>query len=92
VVKLSRSSKTGTRQVTFALPADSLGAAVSVVGSFNDWTPGVHLLKRRSNGTASVAVTVPAGELVRFRYLGEGGRWFDDESVQVDAQGGLVQA
>ena len=92
MVKLSRSSKTGTRQVTFTLPADSLGAGVSVVGSFNDWTPGVHLPKRRSNGTASVAVTVPAGELVRFRYLGEGGRWFDDESVQVDAQGGLVQA
>jgi hypothetical protein len=26
-------------------------------------------------------VSVPAGSTLRFRYLGEGGRWFDDESV-----------
>lgn len=90
MVKLSRPSKAGTRQVTFALPTAELEGAVSVVGSFNDWTPGVHLLRRRSNGTASVAITVPTGVPVRFRYLGENGRWFDDESVQVDAEGGIV--
>jgi hypothetical protein len=26
-------------------------------------------------------VTVPAGSTLRFRYLAEGGRWFDDETI-----------
>jgi hypothetical protein len=26
-------------------------------------------------------VTVPAGSTLHFRYLAEGGRWFDDESL-----------
>ena len=32
----------------------------------------------RANGTRSVAVSVPPGALLEFRYLGEGGRWFDE--------------
>ena len=58
-------------------PVDPEGP-VSVVGSFNDWRPGVHRLVRRSNGTRSVSVAVPRGQDVRFRYLGNGGVWFDD--------------
>ncbi len=69
--------------VTFVLDDDSAGP-VSVVGDFNDWTPGQHVLRKRSNGTRSVSVTLPAGGSVRFRYLAEGGRWFDDP--QADAQ------
>jgi hypothetical protein len=30
-------------------------------------------------------VTVPAGSTLHFRYLAEGGRWFDDESLSVPA-------
>jgi hypothetical protein len=26
-------------------------------------------------------VTVPVGSTLRFRYLAEGGRWFDDETI-----------
>jgi 1,4-alpha-glucan branching enzyme len=63
--------------VTFVLDEDT-AAAVSVVGDFNDWTPGLHQLRRRSNGTRSATVTLPTGSTVRFRYLGEGGRWFDE--------------
>ena len=50
----------------------------AVVGNFNGWTPGAHVLRRRSNGTRSVSVTVPTGSSVHFRYLGENGLWFDD--------------
>jgi len=79
-----RRKKTATGvTVTFALDDPDTGP-VSVVGDFNDWTPGVHVLRRRSNGTRSVSVTLPAGRPVRFRYLGDGGRWFDDP--QADAQ------
>ena len=31
--------------------------------------------------TRSAAVTVPVGSTLHFRYLAEGGRWFDDESL-----------
>ena len=31
--------------------------------------------------TRSASVTVPAGSTLRFRYLAEGGHWFDDEAA-----------
>jgi 1,4-alpha-glucan branching enzyme len=57
---------------------------VSVVGNFNDWDPFAHPLRRRANRTRSAAVTVPAGSTLHFRYLAEGGRWFDDETLGQD--------
>lgn len=75
---IRREAKTGEVRFTFVLPKDEPVGRVSVVGDFNDWTPGVHTLVRRSNGTRSVRVSVPRGASYSFRYLGEGGRWFDD--------------
>jgi len=78
LIKTTRSGRNGTVRVTFALPA----------GDFNDWNPFTHPLQRRSNGTRSAAVTVPAGSMLRFRYLAEGGVWFDDETAPAqDDQG-----
>jgi len=80
-------------QLTFVLPKEAPGGRVSVVGDFNDWTPGVHTLVKRSNGTRSVRVPVKPGESYRFRYLAEGGVWFDDPAVEVtEAQDGVVHA
>jgi 1,4-alpha-glucan branching enzyme len=81
VIKTSRPDRDGTVRVTFALPIDEPGGAVSVVGNFNDWNPHTHPLRRRANQTRSAAVTVRAGTTLHFRYLAEGGVWFDDESV-----------
>ena len=93
VLKKSRSAASATCTLTFFLPTTALDGAVSVVGSFNDWTPGLHPLRRRSNGTASTSVTVPVGETVRFRYLGEQGRWFDDaDADEITADGSVVHA
>lgn len=79
-------------RLTFALPDEPDRGYVSVVGDFNDWTPGRHTLVRRSNGTRSIAVTVPAGTTHRFRYLAEGGRWFDDpDSDGHDGEGGVLR-
>ncbi|WP_341358518.1 isoamylase early set domain-containing protein [Georgenia sp. M64] len=90
MIKQSTAPAAG-RKLTFALPADHPAGVVSVVGTFNDWTPGAHVLKRRSNGTMSVAVTVPAGTDVHFRYLGENGTWFDDpDADRIAADGGYV--
>jgi 1,4-alpha-glucan branching enzyme len=65
-------------KVTFALPLVEIPQAVSVVGDFNDWDPLAHPLKKRSNGTRSVTVDLPAGGTYRFKYLAEDGRWFCD--------------
>ena len=49
------------------------------------------MLRRRSNGTMSVTVTVPGGTPVVFRYLGENGAWFDDADADaLTHEGGLV--
>jgi len=69
LIKTTKPGRGGTIRVTFTLPADEPRGAVSVVGDFNDWNPFVHPLRRRANGTRSVAVTVPAGSMLRFRYL-----------------------
>jgi 1,4-alpha-glucan branching enzyme len=80
VIKTRRAGKPGLVQVTFVLPADSPAGAVSVVGDFNDWNPFAHPLRRRTNGTRSAVARVPAGSTLSFRYLAEGGHWFDDEA------------
>ena len=77
----------GQTKVKLVLPDDVHDGPVSAVGTFNDWTPGRHRLIRRSNGTRSVTVTVPSGQEQRFRYLGSGGRWFDDP----DAADGVLR-
>lgn len=90
-VRVSTDDKTGMTRIQFVLPDDVHEGPVSAVGDFNEWRPGAHRLVRRSNGTRSASVTVPAGREVRFRYLGSGGVWFDDPEVGADAAGGLVR-
>ena len=68
-------------KVTFALPLDATPLAVSVVGDFNDWDPAAHPLRKRTNGTRSVSVTVPAGGRYQFKYLAEDGTWFCDDTA-----------
>ena len=91
MIKTAKPRRNGTVRVTFALPRDTPGGAVSVVGDFNDWDPFAHPLRRRTNGTRSATVTVDAGRTLHFRYLAEGGIWFDDETVAApDSHGGAI--
>ena len=83
MIKTAKPGRDGSVRVTFALPADEPDGAVSVVGNFNDWNPHTHPLRKRANQTRSAAVTVKAGTTLQFRYLAEGGVWFDDESAPV---------
>ena len=79
---IKRENKGDKVHLTFVLPADQPQGRVSVVGDFNEWTPGMHTLVKRSNGTRSVKVAVPPGASYEFRYLGERGLWFDDPEVE----------
>lgn len=81
MIKTTRPGRDGQVRVTFALPANEPDGAVSVVGNFNEWDPFAHPLRRRANRTRSAAVTVQAGSTLHFRYLAEGGVWFDDETI-----------
>ena len=88
-IRIQQKSK--TTKIQFVLPDEVHDGAVSAVGSFNDWVPGVHRLVRRSNGTRSVSIDVPRGEEVRFRYLGSGGVWFDDPDADEITPEGLAR-
>ncbi|MCU1590889.1 MAG: isoamylase [Frankiales bacterium] len=89
-IKVTRQAKAGTAKVTFSLPADFPEGPVSVLGTFNDWTPGTHELKKRAGGVRSTSVTVPAGTTLCFRYLGQGMAWFDDADASPCDHGGSV--
>jgi 1,4-alpha-glucan branching enzyme len=92
MVKTSRPRRDGTVRVTFALPVEQAAAAVSVVGDFNEWNPFAHPLRVRANRTRSASVTVPSGSTLRFRYLAEGGRWFNDDTVSPGHGGDAIIA
>ena len=81
MIKTTKLGRDGMVRVTFTLPVAEPTGAVSVVGDFNDWNPFAHPLRLRANRTRSAAVTVPVGSTLHFRYLAEGGRWFDDETI-----------
>lgn len=75
-------------RVTFRLPPTAADRPVSVVGTFNDWEPGRHELLPRRDGSYSVSVILGPGTH-RFRYLADGGVWFDDPHADdVDQDGG----
>ena len=90
MIKTTKPGRDGTVRVTFALPTDEPGGAVSVVGDFNNWDPYAHPLRKRANRTRSAAVTVESGSTLHFRYLAEGGVWFDDESVSASGHGAII--
>ena len=78
MLKQQTCDNAGVVKVTFVLPADEFVTPVSVLGGFNGWDPLAHPLKKRSNGTRSATVEVPAGEAFEFKYLTADGAWFCD--------------
>lgn len=69
-------------KVTFVLPDDHpYGDEVSVVGDFNNWTPGEHEFVRRSNQTYSTNVMLPEDGRFNFRYYSEEDGWINEEDA-----------
>jgi 1,4-alpha-glucan branching enzyme len=83
MIKVGKPDSTGAVRVTFSLPEGEPAGPVSVVGDFNGWDPFANPLRARRNGTRSCVVKVPAGSTLRFRYLADGGVWFNDDTITV---------
>ena len=92
MIRRKRVPRSTDVRVTFTLPTDVPPGPVSVVGSFNGWTPGLHPLRKRVGGVRSAAIVVPAGSEVHFRYLASEGHWFDDgDADAITDSGGFVR-
>ena len=77
-------------ELTFELPSDHPAGRISVVGTFNGWRPGAHPFVA-AGAVQRVSVTVPFGEEITFRYLGQW--WFDEPDADwIDDQGSHVAA
>ncbi len=84
-------SDAATARVTFELPADQHDSIVSVVGSFNNWTPGAHELRSDGAGMISATAEVPYGRDVYFRYLSADDGWFDDPEAEPAGDGSRIE-
>jgi 1,4-alpha-glucan branching enzyme len=65
-------------KLTFSLSLADTPQPVSVLGDFNGWDPHAHPLKKRANGTRSATVVVAPSSSYTFKYLADGGTWFND--------------
>lgn len=80
----------GRTTVVFALPSDNPPGEVSVVGSFNDWTPGAHPLRMNDEGEVRSAVLVLEPGEHHFRYLASDGLWADEPDADLVTETGSV--
>lgn len=78
---LKKKMADGKVKITFILSLEYDYAAVAVVGDFNDWDPHANTFVRQEDGKASTTMVLPAGHAYEFRYLGDGGHWFDEQAA-----------
>ena len=72
-------TKTGRScRVTFELPPQANAETVALCGEFNGWDPAKNPMKRRRDGSFSLAVSLKPGEEYRYRYLLDGEKWEND--------------
>jgi hypothetical protein len=87
-IQLFRSLTSNETRVQFTITDHVDDGVISVVGSFNDWTPGITVFHLRPDGTRVAEITVDSDEDIHFRYLGS--TWFDDPEADAVTEGGSV--
>ena len=63
-------------RVTFKLPAEINSQTARIFSEFNNWV-GENMTRQKA-GSFSYAITLPAGNKYRFRYLLDDNRWEND--------------
>ncbi|WP_248959928.1 isoamylase early set domain-containing protein [Sphaerisporangium perillae] len=92
MINRGKPTKSGLVELTFTVPVADSPGQLSVVGDFNGWDPYAHPM-RAEDGVYQVTAIVGAGEAVCFRYLADGGVWFDDPDADYhDEHGGHLLA
>ena len=72
-------TKTGRScRVMFELPRQVNAQTVALCGEFNEWDCTKHPMKRRKDGSFSLAVSLKPGTEYRYRYLLDGEKWEND--------------
>jgi hypothetical protein len=77
-------------KIRFVLNGSHPAGQVSVVGTFNNWTPGLDELMPNEDGTRSVTLGLPYRTRHVFRYLGPGENWFDEPDADEISGAGSV--
>ena len=91
-IRVFGSATSPQSEIQFTISDYVHDGVVSVVGNFNDWTPGMDVFVLHREGTRVALVTVSGLSEVRFRYLGSEGVWFDDaDADEIDDQGCLLR-
>lgn len=65
-------------RVTFVLPADVNAQTACLCGDFNDWDKESHPMKKKKDGSFTLALNLEAGRHYHFRYFLDGERWEND--------------
>jgi 1,4-alpha-glucan branching enzyme len=81
MISCSVSSEGPPLRVTFRVTGPELrDRRVSLVGDFNGWDRAATVLSRQPDGSQAATVALEP-QRYRFRYVTEGGHWFDDEAA-----------
>jgi 1,4-alpha-glucan branching enzyme len=89
-VKRDPVAKSNKWSVTFELPAEIKAEELSVVGDFNDWNAAGGQMKRRKDGTWAKTIRLAPGAY-RFRYVADGGVWYNDPEADYYEPSGFGQ-
>jgi hypothetical protein len=86
-------SRAEQMKVRFIWPAEQPPGPISVVGTFNNWQPGLDELQADPDGGRSVTLGLPYDTRYVFRYLGGDGQWFDEpDADDTNSSGSVLQA
>ena len=87
-MKRDRVAKSSKWSVTFEMPAGIEAGGLSVVGDFNEWNPAKDPMKQRKDGAWTRTIRLDPGTY-RFRYVTDGGNWYNDEAADGYESSGL---
>jgi 1,4-alpha-glucan branching enzyme len=68
--------------VTFRVSKNLWADHIALIGEFNEWDPGSHLLQQTNLDTDwHITLEMERGHSYRFRYLVDGEHWMDDDQA-----------